>query len=276
MAWNEIRHRAKLVKAFEEVPLVDVNEARLGQVFLNIVLNAAHAIEAGRAESNEIRVSTRLENGRVAVEIRDSGAGMSKEIQARIFEPFFSTKPAGIGRGLGLPISQRIIDEIGGRIEVVSRVGSGTTFTVLIPVADEREIRPPSSRPLDIKPRQRGRVLVVDDEPLVAGAVRRTLAPDHDVETEEACAGALARVARGERFDVILCDVMMPNQTGVDFYRELERLAPSEIDKVVFLTGGAFVAPAREFLDSVPNLQIEKPFRPEDLRRIVSRLLFPP
>jgi len=275
MAWNEIRHRARLVKAFEDVPPVDVNEARLGQVFLNIVLNAAHAIDPGRVETNEIRVTARAEGAEVLVIIEDTGIGMSSAVMARIFVPFFTTRRSGVGRGLGLPISQRIIQELGGRIEVKSRIDHGSTFTVRIPAASARDAVAPVSRPLRSRSRQRCRVLVVDDEPLVAGAVRRTLAPDHDVEMEQTCAGALARIARGERFDVILCDVMMPNQTGVDFYRELQLLAPSEAERIVFLTGGAFIAPAREFLDGLPNLRLEKPFSPEDLRRVVTQLFAP-
>jgi nitrogen-specific signal transduction histidine kinase/CheY-like chemotaxis protein len=274
MAWNEIRHRAKLVKAFDEVPLVDANEARLGQVFLNLVLNAAHAIGTGRAEANEIRVSTSVEGREVIVEVRDSGMGMTDEVRARIFEPFFSTKPAGVGRGLGLPISQRIVEEMGGRIEVKTRPGMGSSFAVRLPTADgdAAEIGP-RSRPPSIPKDQRGRILVVDDEPIVATAVARTLSADHDVETEHLSSRALERIKNGERFDVILCDVMMPNVSGVDFYLELERVAPDEVDKVVFLTGGAFVAQAREFLDNVPNLRLEKPFAPDELREIVSRLL---
>jgi CheY-like chemotaxis protein len=239
-----------------------------------LVLNAAHAIGTGRAEANEIRVSTSVEGREVIVEVRDSGMGMTDEVRARIFEPFFSTKPAGVGRGLGLPISQRIVEEMGGRIEVKTRPGMGSSFAVRLPTADgdAAEIGP-RSRPPSIPKDQRGRILVVDDEPIVATAVARTLSADHDVETEHLSSRALERIKNGERFDVILCDVMMPNVSGVDFYLELERVAPDEVDKVVFLTGGAFVAQAREFLDNVPNLRLEKPFAPDELREIVSRLL---
>jgi signal transduction histidine kinase/CheY-like chemotaxis protein len=275
MAWNEIRHRAKLVKAFDEVPLVDANDARLGQVFLNLVLNAVHAIAAGRAETNEIRVSTMLEGNEVVVEVKDSGEGMTEAVRARIFEPFFSARPAGGGRGLGLPISQRIVEELGGRIEVRTRPGAGSAFTVRLPAADEPGVKPPTVRPPPVPRDRRGRVLVVDDERIVATAVARTLSPDHDVEMEDESARALERIHGGERFDVILCDVMMPNLSGVDFYLELERIAPEELDKIVFLTGGAFVPQAREFLDNVPNLRLEKPFTPEELRDVVSRLLSP-
>jgi nitrogen-specific signal transduction histidine kinase len=273
MAWNEIRHRAKLVKAFDDVPLVDANEARLGQVFLNLVLNAVHAIGAGRAEANEIRVSTSYEQGEVVVEVRDSGDGMPDDVKARIFEPFFSTKPAGVGRGLGLPISQRIIEEIGGRIEVKTRLGDGSSFTVRLPAAEEPEAKEAPARPAALPKGQRGRILVIDDETLVATVVARTLCTEHDVQTMDQALPALQRIQQGERFDAILCDVMMPNFSGVDFYLELERIAPSELEKVVFLTGGAFVAQAREFLDNVPNLRLEKPFTPEELRGIVTRLL---
>jgi CheY-like chemotaxis protein len=113
----------------------------------------------------------------------------------------------------------------------------------------------------------------VDDEAIVATAVARTLSPQHHVETEQQSTRALERIHGGERFDVILCDVMMPNFSGVDFYLELERVAPEQLDKVVFLTAGAFVAQAREFLDNVPNLRLEKPFAPDELRDVVARLL---
>jgi PAS domain S-box-containing protein len=270
MTWNEIRHRAKLVKAYDEVPMVVANEARLGQVFLNLVVNAAHSIPAGRAESNEIRVSTRFENERVVVEIADTGAGMSPETAKHVFTPFFSAKMTGAGTGLGLPICLRIVEDLGGEIRVASREGVGSTFTVLLPASDTPSEIPPSERRAAAKPTRRGRVLVVDDEQMVAMAVRRSLASHHDVVTLNVTEEALALLRSGERFDVILCDVMMPNMTGVDFYREVERVAPEEVKKIVFLTGGAFAIQTREFLDRIPNLRVEKPFTPEGLRTLVS------
>jgi PAS domain S-box-containing protein len=270
MAWHEIRHRARLVKAFDEVPLVLANEARLGQVFLNLVINAAHAIAEGRAESNQIRVVTRREDARVVVEISDTGSGMSSELLQNIFTPFFSTRPAGIGTGLGLPICRRLVEDIGGEIRVVSRPGKGSSFTVFLPATDPPNEAPEPSRPLPSSPEpRRGRILVIDDDPMVAAAVRRTLSPDHDIVTSNLSEHALELLRGGERFDVILCDVMMPNMTGVDFWRELEQFAPEETKRIVFLTGGAFATQARQFLESVPNLHIDKPFVPEQLRAIV-------
>lgn len=273
MTWNEIRHRARLVKAYDDVPMVIANEARLGQVFLNLVVNAAHSIPAGRAESNEIRLSTRYENERVVIEVADTGAGMPPDVVKHVFTPFFSTKVTGGGTGLGLPISLRIVEDLGGEIRVTSREGVGSTFTVLLPASDAPSEVPRSERRGPAKPPRRGRVLVIDDEPIVAMAVRRSLAADHDVVTLSLTEEALALLRSGQRFDVILCDVMMPNMTGIDFYRELERMAPDEAKKVVFLTGGVFALQTRQFLDGIPNQRIEKPFTPEGLRAVVSERL---
>jgi signal transduction histidine kinase len=136
MAWNEIRHRARLVRSYQPVPPVWTTDARLGQVFLNLLINAAQAIDTGRFESNQIRLSTGTdEQGRARVEIADTGTGISAENLGRIFAPFFSTKPRGTGTGLGLAISQRIVKELGGEIRLASEPGCGTVATVLLPAA---------------------------------------------------------------------------------------------------------------------------------------------
>jgi signal transduction histidine kinase/HAMP domain-containing protein len=132
MAAHEIRDRARLVEAWKNPPLIEGNSARLCQVFLNLLINAAHAIAPGRAEHNEIRLTTRAEedSGRVLVEVSDTGCGIPAEHLARIFEPFFTTKPVGIGSGLGLSICQSIITAHGGKLSVESEPGRGTTFRV--------------------------------------------------------------------------------------------------------------------------------------------------
>jgi PAS domain S-box-containing protein len=136
MANNEIRHRARLVKELGEVPLVEGDEARLGQVFINLLVNAAQAIPEGGADANEIRVATRTDGaGRAVVEVRDTGPGMSHEVQARIFDPFFTTKPIGVGTGLGLSICHGIVTALGGEITVQSELGKGAMFQVVLPAA---------------------------------------------------------------------------------------------------------------------------------------------
>jgi signal transduction histidine kinase len=273
MAWNEIRHRARLVKELARVPPVDGNEARLGQVFLNLVVNAAQSMPEGQAANNEIRVVTRHdEHGRVVVEVRDTGSGIPDEILSRIFDPFFTTKPIGVGTGLGLAICHRIVTALGGQIEVESQVGKGTVFRTIFPVATGETAEEPSM-PAASTPGRRGKVLVVDDEVALGTAVRRILSAEHEVTAITSAREALGLVTRGERYDVILCDLMMPDVTGMDLHAELLREVPEQAAKVVFMTGGAFTGRAREFLNGVSNPRIEKPFEAVGLKTLVRGML---
>jgi signal transduction histidine kinase len=131
MAWNQVLPRARLVKDYGDVTIVHGSEARLAQIFLNLVINAAQAIPAGNSSEHEIRVVTRHEqDDAVRVEIRDTGPGIPPELHERIFEPFFTTKPLGVGTGLGLFICRRLVTEMGGRIGVESGPGQGSLFRV--------------------------------------------------------------------------------------------------------------------------------------------------
>ncbi|MBI2388160.1 MAG: response regulator [Deltaproteobacteria bacterium] len=273
MAWNEIRHRARLVKDYADLPPVQGDEGRLGQVFLNLIINAAQAIPEGRADENEIRIVTRpTGDGRVVIEVRDTGAGIPEADLTRIFDPFFTTKPIGVGTGLGLAICHRIVAAAGGRIDVDSRVGGGTTFRVHLPVASEGFVSAPASRPR-AAPLRRGKVLVVDDEPALCTAIRRMLASDHDVVVTASGREALQRVSGGERFDAILCDLMMPEVTGMDLHAELSLVAPGQAERMIFMTGGTFTSRARDFLDEVPNPRVEKPFDRGMLRFLIGESL---
>ena len=277
MAFNEIRHRAQLVREFGPVPMVWGNQARLGQVFLNLVLNAAHAMDEGAAASNSITVLTRTDRatGACVVEIHDTGKGIAPEHLARLFEPFFTTKPIGIGTGLGLSICERIIHELGGTIAAENGPSQGAVFRVTLPPtklakAPARAPPQPTAGPARV-----GKILVVDDEPMIAAAVSRTLKNHHDVVIVNAGSEAIERITRGERFDVILCDLMMPQMTGMDVYRALAAHAPDQAEAIVFLTGGAFTEGAQAFLDSVPNLRVDKPFSPMHLRELIKDRLAP-
>jgi signal transduction histidine kinase len=260
MAFNEIRHRARVVKQFDAIATVDANESRLGQAFLNIVINAAQAITEGRAEHNQISVTTRMHpSGMVAVEIRDTGSGMTPEAQKRLFTPFFTTKRVGAGLGLGLSICHRIVDSLGGRIEVETEVGKGTTFRVLLPAVQAQSVAKPSPATAEAIARERSRVLIVDDDMVVAYALKRLLERSHDVTVKTGARDVLDRIEAGDRFDVILCDLMMPELTGMDLYEALAQRAPDEAERMIFLTGGAFTPRSRKFLDQVPNQRLEKP-----------------
>jgi signal transduction histidine kinase len=273
MAWNEIRHRARLIKAYGPVPAVLGNEARLGQVFLNLLINAAQAIPEGSAGENEIRIATRRgAEDSVLVEIRDSGLGMPAAVMARIFDPFFTSKPVGAGTGLGLAICDTIVRAHGGEITVSSAVGQGSTFVVRLPATEGVPSSLRRATPV-IPVARRGRVLVVDDEPAIGVALRRTLQDDHDVEVVTSARGALDLLEAGCRFDLILCDMMMPEQTGEGLHGELARKLPEQAERMVFLTGGAFTPRARSFLERVNNLCLEKPFDGDAVRALCARMI---
>lgn len=273
MAMNEIRYRAQVTRHYDDVPDVVGNETRLGQVFLNLLINAAQAIPEGAADRNKITISTARDgNGRVVAEVRDTGTGMPEPVVKRIFDPFFTTKPVGVGTGLGLAICHRIVTAMGGEITVDSEPGKGTAFRVFLPLANGQKRRvTPQSAPVVAS--RKGRVLVIDDEPMLRGVVQRMLAAEHLVTPLSDAAEALARIAGGERFDVILSDLMMPGMTGMDLHAELAKLDPDQAERVVFVTGGAFTNRASEFLDAVPNARLDKPFTASELRGIVNRMV---
>ncbi|HEY0841122.1 MAG TPA: ATP-binding protein, partial [Vulgatibacter sp.] len=253
MARTEIRHRARLVLDIGGVPPVQGNEGRLGQVFLNLIVNAAHAIPEGRVGSNEIRIVAReSEPGKVVTEVRDTGSGIPPEVLHRIFDPFYTSKPKGEGTGLGLSICRRIIAALGGDIAVESRVGEGTSFRITLPVAESgpRQVR---SEEGSIEPGRRGRILVVDDEPMLLAALRRILAADHDVVECASAREAIDRILSGESYDAVLCDLMMPELTGMDLYEMMAGVSPELADRVIFMTGGGFTGRARSFLEQVES-----------------------
>jgi signal transduction histidine kinase len=131
---NELRHRARLVKHYEDPPLITANEGRLGQVFLNLFTNALHALPEGSSHDQELRVSARGDAaGNLVVEVADTGSGIAPHALPHVFEPYFSTKPVGQGTGLGLSITRNIIASHGGTIGVTSEVGRGATFRIVLP-----------------------------------------------------------------------------------------------------------------------------------------------
>jgi signal transduction histidine kinase len=136
MVMNDLRGRAKLVRDMGAVPTVEASESRLGQVFLNLLVNAVQAIEPGDIARNEIRVATFTDGaGRAVVTVTDTGGGIPPHVMGRIFDPFFTTKPVGSGTGLGLFICHGIVKAQGGEITAESAAGRGTTFRVVLPRA---------------------------------------------------------------------------------------------------------------------------------------------
>ena len=265
MAHNELRHRARVVQSYDsEMPLVDADASKLGQVFLNLLLNAAHAIAEGGADRNEVRVRARATDGGVVVEIEDTGSGISPSVMPRIFDPFFTTKARGVGTGLGLSISHQIVRSMGGEITAESTVGRGSTFRVMLPAAT---VQPPRTTSDGEQAHAlAARVLVIDDEVAVGRSLRLLLAPENDVVAVTSGRDALARLEAGERFDAILCDLMMPDITGIELYNQLVRIAPDHQDRIIFMTGGAFTEQARDFLAKLDRPHLDKPFTEGQVR----------
>jgi CheY-like chemotaxis protein len=191
----------------------------------------------------------------VVVEVSDSGPGIAEEVLARVFDPFFTTKDVGKGTGIGLSISRAILATFDGTLEAANGAHGGALFSVGLCKAGPEQAslaRPsaPTSRRL--------RVLVVDDEPLLGRMIEHTL-HEHDVRVVLSAASAL-ELCRREDFDVILCDVMMPIMSGAALRAELERSKPALARRMIFMTGGAFTASARAFLEALENRPLTKPF----------------
>ncbi len=268
MAGNEIKHRARLVRELGDVGRVLMSEAKLGQVLLNLLVNAAHAIGDGAPPDNSITVRTTDDGEHVTIAITDTGRGIPAADLPHIFEPFFTTKPVGEGTGLGLALCHSVITAAGGDLSVTSSVGQGTTVRVILPrskLATAGASRPP---PANVAER-RARILVIDDEPMLIRALVRILGSVHEVTGKTDAPAALALIEAGERYDVILCDLMMPGMSGMAFHERLQVVAPEMARRVVFASGGAFTPKAQAFFETCSNPRIDKPLDPIALRELI-------
>jgi two-component system NtrC family sensor kinase len=271
MATPQLRQRAQLVRKYEHVPPVMGNESRLGQVFLNLLVNAAQAIPEGSATEHAVTVGLReAEPGWAVIEVSDTGSGIPEENLSRIFEPFFTTKPMGVGTGLGLSVCHGIVTGMGGQIQVESALGRGTTFRVRLPVAPAPTRNTPevlASVPRSLTSR---RVLVIDDDPEVRLALARIIGPPHLVELAETARSAQHRLLDlREEYDVIFCDLMMPDLTGMELHDLVEAQRPELLKRMVFMSAGAFTPRAIAFIERGSIRRIDKPFDPARVRALL-------
>jgi PAS domain S-box-containing protein len=276
MARHEIRHRASIVKRFEPIPPVHGNVTRFEQLFLNLLINAAHAVAELDPSRNTIEITiNRGADDSVIATVRDNGIGISREVLARVFDPFFTTKPNGVGTGLGLPICQGIVAAAGGDIRIDSVEGEGSVVTVTLCVHTGEAPQPRSATPMPFAAvrQRRGRVLLIDDEPAVAEAMAMALSDQHDVVTVMSAAQARELIAAGEHFDVVLCDLVMPGETGMTLYEHVRKTRPELAPRFAFITGGSFLPETDRFLQTVDNLRIDKPFDVKALLLLIHRML---
>jgi two-component system cell cycle sensor histidine kinase/response regulator CckA len=281
MTAHAVRHHATVRREYGSTPRVRAEEGQLARVFMNLLLNAAQSTGDGRAASHTIVLATRTDAlGRAVAEVTDDGPGIAPEMLHRIFDPFFTTPLDSATLGLGLAVCHSIVTSLGGEIDVESVLGKGSTFRVSLPAADastNAHAAPAIAAPggaTSAAVSRRGRVLVIDDEPAIGKAIRRILAPDHDVTLETDARTAYERLS-SETFDVIFCDLMMPNMSGMEFFDRVSLSAPQLVERIVFLTGGAFSPRSEEFLRQNRNRCLSKPFSREAVSCAVQRLIDP-
>ena len=205
-----------MVKRYGHVPPVWANEAKLGQVFLNLLINAAQAIPEGDPASHRSPLTTSSEDDRVVVEVTDTGMGMTPDVLSRAFEPFFTTKPEGEGTGLGLSICLGII-MLRGELKVASKPGKGKH--VPRGAADQHGARRRCVAPVPAaERRRRKRVLVIDDEPGIGPVMRRIIGRGTRWSWWTAAAKRSRCWRTDDGFDRIFCDLMMTDLTGMDVH----------------------------------------------------------
>jgi two-component system NtrC family sensor kinase len=261
-------HVEILVDAARAVPAMG-RRFELEQVLINLVENALHAMAEQRDPIPRVTITVRRESPTsVAIDVADTGPGIDVAIIDEIFDPFFTTKPVNKGTGLGLSICHTLISDMDGTIDVRNGDERGAVFTVTLPIAARSRpalLAPVPSSTETIASRL-GRVLVVDDEPLMLSMLERVLQP-HTVSCCSNVRAALELCSR-EKFDVILCDVMMPRMSGLEVYRRLRDLGLER--RVVFMTGGTFVPGIAEAIAKTKNPVIHKPFDLDGILRVIS------
>ena len=252
---------ANLVLDLAETPPIIGDRGRLGQLITNLIINAAHALADRTAGDNEIVIRTRTEGDRAVLVVEDNGPGIPDELLERVFEPYFTTKPAEVGTGLGLALVQRIAKQHGGCARAVRGSRGGERIEVRLPTRrDATPTRTETAQSATPAPqRSRARVLIVDDEPMLLRSLEETVRGEADVVTVLGGESALELLARDRAFDLVLCDLQMPRLDAVAFHARLTELAPELLGRFVVMTGGAVTARATRFMETVRPRVLSKP-----------------
>ncbi|MGH8582906.1 MAG: ATP-binding protein, partial [Gammaproteobacteria bacterium] len=263
----------EVVLALElDLPPISGDADQIHQVFMNLLVNAQQALQ-DRPPPRRIRIASRLDLGANAlhVVVADNGPGISQAVRARVFEPYFTTKPAGVGIGVGLSVSLGIIEAHGGTLALDHPPEGGAQFTIVLPVGSSASAvieSPPLPAAVTA-----GRVLIVDDEAEVRDTLCDILEGDgHHIATAACGREALERMST-EPYDVVLTDLRMPYFDGQALYREIERRWPELAAGVVFITGDTLAPALRELAGESGRRVIEKPFLPAEVRRVIGEVM---
>jgi nitrogen fixation negative regulator NifL len=258
----------------DDLPALWADSHQLHQVIVNLITNAHHAMRGGESVRRlTIRTKYETPGSQVLLEVADTGPGIPDPVVAHIFEPFFTTKPVGKGTGLGLPLCQGIVEGHGGTIRVDSKPGQGATFQIELPVipAPLGEGGDASASFRALPPGRH--ILIVDDEPDVAGVLEDLLRADgQQIEAVTDGRAALEKI-QVEEYDLILCDVRMPRLDGPGLYRALDQSKPKLLQHFVFLTGDTLNPESCEFVQRTGAPCINKPFDFDEVRRVIGRAL---
>ncbi len=252
----------------EGQPIIEGSPARIREVMTNLIFNAVDALPAG----GTIRLRTAVEDGQASVEISDPGVGMSPEVQARVFEPFYTTKGES-GTGLGLAMVFGIVEQHGGQITVRSTPGAGTTFRMTFPhvqvAAHLDDLPTPLESVATQRPARALRVLAVDDEPAMTKAVSRMLRPAGHLVKMAASGEEALELMAAETFDVVLSDMGMgPGMNGWELVSVVKRDWPSV--RFMLATGwGAGIDPTEARTKGVETV-LAKPYSASDLLRALA------
>jgi signal transduction histidine kinase len=261
----------------DDLPPVWADANQLHHVVANLITNAHHALRQ-MSSPRHLRLTTvaSADRSQVTLEVTDNGPGIPEELQRRIFEPFFTTKPQQEGSGLGLPLCRSIVEGHGGTMRLASQPGRGTTVAVSLSAAAS-EAQRPEALPEPGEPAQTrcGTILLIDDEPGVQRALKRLLQRSgHNITTAANGQEGLAAL-KARSYEVILCDMRMPDLDGPGFYRELEQRHPHLVSRVVFLTGDVLSPEAEAFFAQVDRPRLVKPFKAQEVRQVIQQVLEP-
>jgi CheY-like chemotaxis protein len=283
---NELVQSAVALRAYEfgvanieidadyanDLPPVRVNREEIQQVLLNLLLNAEHAMKAmgGRGQ---LRVRTLRFAGGVAVEVHDNGPGVAPRVAGRIFEPFFSTKEVGQGTGLGLSIALGIVEAHGGSL-ILTDASQGACFRLTLPMAEAQKSPEAPEAPHVVRSAIAGqRALVADDEEHVRLLLHRLLTRRGFVVDLAIDGQMAARLLERNQYDVVLCDVKMPNVGGLALYDTIRQTQPDVLDRFVFISGDILNAQLHWLSDSSQVPLLSKPFDAAKLDHVLDRVL---
>ncbi len=254
----ELRHRTTVTSDLGEQLFVHGRPGGFAQVLVNVLVHIASSFE--ESSHNAIVIASKLIGGHVVVALRDNGPGIAPDALPRLFDPFATNS---------LAFAREIVRGHGGELTVDNGADGGTGYTIVLPLATPARARPRTDSAI-ITSGARLRILLVDDEPYILRAYKRTLRDEHDLVFAANGDEALGAIATHGDFDLVVCDVSMPTMSGMQLFEQVREHKPALAERFVFATGGATQKSVEEFLGSIPNLVLEKPFDMRVLRQLVA------